>query len=322
MARGKLEGGAFTVGSTTQPSRLKRKQAVLNQFAKKPKPPGGWWNNKIKQGLSPSAAGRIWYHTYNDERRQLATQKYAGEDVTEKERAFRIRQLKQRIEKTRVKYDGLSKNPQTFSYDVAFGNPGGNVSKSLHNRIERWHNKLRDLSFEEGKLKTHVLILKGSPLTDQNRRDYIYFARWGTGTTKKAELDPIFNRAIQDAPQYVQRAYQDNYQKIEKTRIIKKVERKTQPKRYVPSSKTKNLLIRYKKYSDQFEDEVERLRSWSEVLPVGQRPPSYERAATQLSTFKKRKLFPLWKQTLQNVRENFFPYRQVQTFRDIILAIE
>jgi len=144
-------------------------------------------------------------------KRKTQTKGLASLDIFFSGRVPRIRSIQSRITKLRTQYNQLSKNPKTFSYTVAFGNPGGCMSKPLRNRIDRWHEKLKDLSFEEGKLKTHILILKGSPLTDQNKRDYIYFARWGTGTTKKVELDEYMQRAIQDAPQYVQKAYRKQH---------------------------------------------------------------------------------------------------------------
>jgi len=89
---------------------------------------------------------------------------------------------------------------------VAFGNPGGCVSKSLGKRIDKWHEKLSDLSKQKERLKTHILILKGAPLTSRIKRDYIYSSNWGVGLEPK-EIEGRFERALQDAPRYVQKAY-------------------------------------------------------------------------------------------------------------------
>jgi len=59
--------------------------------------------------------------------------------------------------------------------------------------------------------------------------------------------------------------------------------------------KTK-LFNRYQKYSDDFERESQRLTDWMIHFPIGQAPPSFNRASTEHSLFKKRKITPLWKQ--------------------------
>lgn len=61
---------------------------------------------------------------------------------------------------------------------------------------------------------------------------------------------------------------------------------------------------RYKKYSEEYEKEGKRLSAWMRVLPIGQHPPSYERASTELSRFKRRKLTPLWKQIRSKIVKN------------------
>lgn len=66
----------------------------------------------------------------------------------------------------------------------------------------------------------------------------------------------------------------------------------------------KGLLKRYEKYSEQFEKEDRRLSEWLKLLPVGQHPPSYERASTKFSTFPRRKITPLWKQIRSKIVKN------------------
>lgn len=63
-------------------------------------------------------------------------------------------------------------------------------------------------------------------------------------------------------------------------------------------------LQRYKKYSEQYETEDRRLSAWIRILPIGQHPPSYERASTKLSKFKRIKLTPLWKKTRSKIVQN------------------
>lgn len=119
----------------------------------------------------------------------------------------RIRIIEKRIAKTNKVYTELSKDPKTFSASVAFGNPGGCMSKSLGRRVDKWHEKLSNLAKKEGRLKTHVLILQGKPLTSMQKRDYTYFTNWGSSNLFGKELEARFQRAIQDAPRYVQQAY-------------------------------------------------------------------------------------------------------------------
>jgi len=52
----------------------------------------------------------------------------------------------------------------------------------------------------------------------------------------------------------------------------------------------------YQKYSEDYEREAQRLSDWMTHLPIGQYPPSFEKALDKLSVFKKQKLTPLWKQ--------------------------
>ena len=133
-------------------------------------------------------------------------------DVIEKERAYRIKSLDKQIAKTSAEYDDLLNNPRTFSYSVAFGNPGGCMSKSLSNRINKYHEKLSELSKKQGRLELHKKILQGEPLTTRDKRDYLYNSHWGGGwNIDSNQVDPTFNRALQDTPKYVQKAYTQNY---------------------------------------------------------------------------------------------------------------
>jgi len=67
---------------------------------------------------------------------------------------------------------------------------------------------------------------------------------------------------------------------------------------------SKAILKRYKKHSEEFELEGIRLKKWREVLPVGQHPPSYEKASLKLAYFKRRKITPLWKQIRSRILPN------------------
>lgn len=62
----------------------------------------------------------------------------------------------------------------------------------------------------------------------------------------------------------------------------------------------KLVLKRYKKYSEEFEKEQIRIADWMKSLPIGQYPLPFQKALGELSTFKRRKLTPLWKQ-IRNV---------------------
>lgn len=46
--------------------------ATLQRIRIPRRPPRYWMEAKQRAGISSAGAGRIWYHTYNDERRFLA----------------------------------------------------------------------------------------------------------------------------------------------------------------------------------------------------------------------------------------------------------
>jgi len=55
-----------------------------------------------------------------------------------------------------------------------------------------------------------------------------------------------------------------------------------------------SILKRYFKYSRQLEKEEKHFHNWLQVLPVGQHPPSYDRALLKHAMSYERKLTPLW----------------------------
>lgn len=55
------------------------------------------------------------------------------------------------------------------------------------------------------------------------------------------------------------------------------------------------VLKRYRKYSIQLTKEEKRFHDWLQVLPVGQHPPSYDRALLKHAKDYERKLTPIWK---------------------------
>lgn len=124
------------------------------------------------------------------------------------QKAYRVKSLEKQILKTKREHEDLMEHPRTFSYIVAFGNPGGCMSKSLRKRVERYHNKLSDLHKKEQRLQIHKKIVEGKPLTIEDKRNYLYASNWGGSYSYKSEeLDTKFNRALKDAPAYVQKGY-------------------------------------------------------------------------------------------------------------------
>ena len=66
----------------------------------------------------------------------------------------------------------------------------------------------------------------------------------------------------------------------------------------------KAILDRYKKYSEQYEKERRRISDWMNHLAIGQYPYPFYKALGELSTFKKRKITPLWKQIRNRITED------------------
>ena len=46
--------------------------AIMADIIYPTKPPKYWMAAKQRAGINPAGAGRIWYHTYNNERRLFA----------------------------------------------------------------------------------------------------------------------------------------------------------------------------------------------------------------------------------------------------------
>ena len=74
-----------------------------------------------------------------------------------------------------------------------------------------------------------------------------------------------------------------------------------------------SLLERYKKRSEQFLQRSERTNQWKQGFAIGQNPSPLDREYDKLSTFKRERIFPLWKQVRSQVTDGKtlwqrFPY--------------
>jgi len=119
----------------------------------------------------------------------------------------RVAEINNRICKLQNKISELAANPGTFSYNCAFGNPGGLMSKSLARRVESYHRKLLDLHNQVTILSLHRKILMGDiPLAEKDKRDYI-LAHYHYGVYFGSELDAHFLHCLSLAPSYVRKAY-------------------------------------------------------------------------------------------------------------------